>query len=57
MVKARANGADYMHALLTGYVPYDKLTPEQIKEFDVKKDDNFNKYFPGHKIAMAAPLR
>lgn len=56
MIKARANGPDYMHALLTGYVPFDKLTPEQIKEFDVKKDDNFNKYFPGHKIAMAAPL-
>ena len=56
IVKARANGADYLHGLLTGYVPYDKLTPEQIKEFDVKKDDNFNKYFPGHKIAMAPPL-
>jgi cytochrome c1 len=42
--------------VLTGYVPYDKLTPQQIKEFAVTKDDNFNKYFPGHKIAMAPPL-
>jgi ubiquinol-cytochrome c reductase cytochrome c1 subunit len=56
IVKARENGANYLHGLLTGYVPYDKLTPEQIKAFDVKKDDNFNKYFPGHKIAMAPPL-
>ncbi len=56
MVKARANGPDYLHGLLTGYVPYDKLTPQQIKEYAVTKDDNFNKYFPGHKIAMAPPL-
>ena len=32
-----------------------KLTPEQIKEFSVSKDDNFNTYYPGHKIAMAPP--
>ncbi len=56
IVKAREYGPDYIYGILTGYVPYDKLTPEQIKEFDVKKDDNFNKYFPGHKIAMAPPL-
>ena len=56
IVKAREGGADYIHALLTGYVPYEKLTPEQIKEFAVTKDDNFNTYFPGHKIAMAPPL-
>lgn len=56
IIKARENGPDYVHALLTGYVPFDKLTPEQIKEFAVTKDDNFNTYFPGHKIAMAPPL-
>ena len=56
IVKAREGGADYLHALLTGYVPFEKLTPEQIKEFAVTKDDNFNTYFPGHKIAMAPPL-
>jgi len=56
IVKAREGGADYIHALLTGYVPFDKLTPEQVKEFSVTKDDNFNTYFPGHKIAMAPPL-
>ena len=56
IVKAREGGADYIYALLTGYVPFDKLTPEQVKEFAVTKDDNFNTYFPGHKIAMAPPL-
>src|SRR5258708_38621908 len=56
IVKAREGGPDYVHGILTGYVPYDKLTPEQIKEFNVTKDDNFNKYFPGHKIGMPPPL-
>jgi cytochrome c1 len=56
MVKARPDGANYIHGLLTGYVPFDKLTPEQIKESSVTKDDNYNKYFPGHRIAMPPPL-
>jgi ubiquinol-cytochrome c reductase cytochrome c1 subunit len=56
IVKAREGGADYLHGLLVGYVPFDKLTPEQIKYFSVVKDDNFNKYFPGHKIGMPPPL-
>lgn len=56
MVKAREGGPDYVYGLLTGYVPYDKLSPEVIKAFDVGKDDNFNKYFPGHKIGMPPPL-
>ncbi len=56
IVKARQGGPNYLYALLTGYVPFEKLTPEQIKEFAVTKDDNFNTYFPGHKIAMAPPL-
>ena len=56
MIKAREDGPNYVHGILTGYVPFDKLTPEQIKEFSVTKDDNFNKYFPGHKIGMPPPL-
>jgi ubiquinol-cytochrome c reductase cytochrome c1 subunit len=56
IIKAREGGADYVHGILTGYVPFDKLSPEQIKEFSVTKDDNFNKYYPGHKIAMPPPL-
>jgi cytochrome c1 len=57
IVKAREGGPDYVHALLGGYVPFDKLTPEEIKKFAVTKDDNFNRFFlPGHKIAMPPPL-
>ncbi|CAN5661900.1 hypothetical protein BH10PSE6_BH10PSE6_03470 [soil metagenome] len=56
MVKARPNGPDYMVALMNGYVPFEKLTPAQVKEFGVTKDDNFNLYFPGHRIAMPPPL-
>ena len=56
MAKARANGPNYIYALLTGYVPFDKLTPDQIKAYSVTKDDNYNTYFPGHRIAMAPPL-
>ncbi len=49
MVKARAGGADYVYALLTGYgpAPHDVSVPE---------GGNYNTYFPGHVIAMAPPL-
>jgi cytochrome c1 len=56
IIKAREGGPNYVYGILTGYVPYDKLTPEQIKEFNVQKDDHFNTYFPGHRIAMPPPL-
>ena len=55
MVKAREGGPDYVYSLLTSYVPYDKLTPQQIKEFNVSKDDNFNLIYPGHRIAKPPP--
>jgi ubiquinol-cytochrome c reductase cytochrome c1 subunit len=49
MVKARADGANYLHALLTGYAdPPAGMTMGQGM--------NYNKYFPGHQIAMVAPL-
>ena len=57
IIKAREGGPDYVYGILTGFVPYEKLTPEQIKEFHVKKDDHFNLYFPGHRIAMPPPLQ
>lgn len=56
MIKAREGGADYVYALLTSYVPFEKLTPQQIKEAGVTKDDNYNAVFPGHRIAMPPPL-
>jgi ubiquinol-cytochrome c reductase cytochrome c1 subunit len=49
IVRARAGGADYIHALLTGY----GTPPADIK---MNAGMNYNKYFPGHQIAMAAPL-
>jgi ubiquinol-cytochrome c reductase cytochrome c1 subunit len=49
MVKARKNGADYVHALLAGYA--DAPAGQEVPE-----GGNFNLYFPGNIIAMAAPL-
>lgn len=49
MVKARANGADYIHALLTGY-------EDPPADFDLMPGMSYNKYFPGHQIAMAQPV-
>src|SRR5580698_4165255 len=31
MIKARPGGPDYVYSLLTGYVPFDQLKPEQVK--------------------------
>ena len=49
MIKARKGGADYLYALLTGY----KEPPADFKLMDGM---NYNAYFPGQQIAMAAPL-
>ena len=49
IAKARVGGADYTAALLTGYV-------EPPADFDLAEGTNYNLYFPGHQIAMAAPL-
>ena len=67
IIKAREDGANYVHGLLTGYVDYNGLSPDakaalnkqldiDPKAFIFGKDDNFNKYFPGHRIAMPPPL-
>lgn len=49
MVKARAGGADYIHALLTGYSD----PPQGVT---LMEGMHYNKYFPGHQIAMPPPL-
>ena len=49
MNMARPHGADYLHALLTGY----EDAPEGVS---VPEGKHYNKYFPGHVIAMPAPL-
>jgi len=49
IVKARADGANYLHALLTGYKP----PPAGTK---VPEGMQYNLYFPGNQIAMPPPL-
>ncbi|MDI1228235.1 MAG: cytochrome c1 [bacterium] len=47
--KAREHGDDYIYGILTGY-------EEKPAGFDLMPGLNYNKYFPGHQIAMAKPL-
>ncbi|MDA7946987.1 MAG: cytochrome c1 [Hyphomicrobiaceae bacterium] len=49
MAKARVGGPDYIYALMTGYKP----EPDSM---DMQEGMSYNEYFPGHQIAMAAPL-
>ena len=49
MTKARAGGADYLFALLTGY----EDPPAGMTMMDGM---HFNSYYPGNQIAMGAPL-
>ena len=49
IVNAREGGADYIYALLTGYSD----PPADMK---MQSGMNYNKYFPGHQIAMRQPL-
>jgi ubiquinol-cytochrome c reductase cytochrome c1 subunit len=49
LVKAREGGPDYIYALLTGY-------SEPPTGMTMGDGMNYNKYFTGHQIAMAAPL-
>lgn len=46
MVKARANGADYVYSLLTGYEDGHEVAPGM----------SYNPYFAGGEIAMGQPL-
>jgi cytochrome c1 len=49
MVKARVGGADYLHALLTGY-------GEPPAGFKLQEGLQYNAAFPGRQIAMPPPL-
>lgn len=49
IIKARPNGANYLYSLLTGY----EEPPEDVHLSD---GQHYNPYFPGHKLAMPAPL-
>ncbi len=49
ITKNRNNGANYIFALLTGYT-------EPPSGYEMAPGMNYNKWFPGHQIAMSAPL-
>jgi ubiquinol-cytochrome c reductase cytochrome c1 subunit len=49
IVKAREGGPDYVYSILNGY-------GEPPEGFKVAAGMNYNKYFPGHQIAMPQPL-
>ena len=49
ITKAREHGADYIHALITGY-------SDPPEDFHLMDGMNYNKYFAGNQIAMAPPL-
>jgi ubiquinol-cytochrome c reductase cytochrome c1 subunit len=49
MVKARVGGANYLHALLTGY-------RDPPKGFELSEGMSYNAMFSGHQIAMPAPI-
>lgn len=48
-IQYQEHGVDYIHALLTGYV-------EPPEGTTVQPGLHYNKYFPGHQIAMPKPL-
>ncbi len=49
IVRARHYGEDYIYSLLVGY-------EEAPADFNLMPGMSYNAYFPGHQIAMAAPL-
>lgn len=55
MNKARAHGADYTYALLTGYSEDEKKIKKYFPE-GLPEGATYNDYFPGHAIAMPNPI-
>lgn len=47
---AREGGTDYLYGILTGYAP-------PPPDMHMQPGMQYNKYFPGHQIAMPQPLR
>ena len=50
IVKAREGGSDYLYALMAGY---EDEAPEGV---EMAAGMSYNRYFPGHQIAMPPPL-
>ena len=49
IVNAREGGADYIYSLMTGYA-------DPPADFKMQDGMNYNRYFPGHQVAMPRPL-
>lgn len=49
IIKSRKNGANYVYALMTGY-------EDPPEDFEVMLGLSYNRYFPGHQIAMPQVL-
>jgi ubiquinol-cytochrome c reductase cytochrome c1 subunit len=49
IVNAREGGANYIYGILTGYA-------DPPSGFPMQDGMNYNRYFPGHQIAMPKPL-
>ena len=49
IIKGRANGANYVYSILTGY----SAAPQN---FQLSSDMHYNPYFPNKQIAMISPL-
>lgn len=57
IVKARGGGADYIYSVLTGYAdPPADFKDDDGKPRALETGQFYNKYFPGHVIAMLPPL-
>jgi len=61
MAKARPNGPDYIHALMTGYGEPSAHFKEEYEKlhnapFELADGQHFNAYFAGNKIGMPQPL-
>ena len=49
IVKAREGGADYVHALVVGF-------QDPPRDVTLAEGMSYNRYFPGHAMAMPSPL-
>jgi ubiquinol-cytochrome c reductase cytochrome c1 subunit len=50
IINAREGGPNYVYGILTGYA-------EAPAGFSMQDAMNYNRYFPGHQIAMPQPLQ
>ena len=54
LAKARTGGADYIYAVLVGYL--DEVPDEKASQLQMGAGQYYNDYYPGHVIAMPPPL-